>query len=69
MIKKKPIAPIINCKLTFYIVYCCVDPYLKMPTKNEIKELLDLEKEKSDQLESEVLSLHRRLKEAEHDLS
>lgn len=40
-----------------------------MPTKNEIKELLDLEKEKSDQLESEVLSLHRRLKKAEHDLS
>lgn len=40
-----------------------------MPTKNEIKELFDREREKSDQLESEVLLLHRRLKKAEHELS
>lgn len=47
----------------------CIDLYLKMPTKNEIKELFDREREKSDQLESEVLLLHRRLKKAEHELS
>ncbi|XP_062593160.1 uncharacterized protein LOC134254638 [Saccostrea cucullata] len=40
-----------------------------MSTKREMKELLELEKEKSEQLESEIATLHQRLKKTESALS